>query len=65
MTAIGRFPSLETFLVAYEADRRERECEEEAGLSLAERMARARKQRDVVEVDCKIAEIMPVDSRGA
>src|SRR5215468_388158 len=64
MTAIGKFPSLEAFLVAYEADRRKREREEEAGLSLAERMARRRSQRDVVEVDCKVAEVMRDDCKG-
>jgi endonuclease G len=64
MTAIGKFPSLEAFLAAYEADRCKREREEEAGLSLAERMARRRRQRDVVEVDCKIAEVLPNDCNG-
>jgi endonuclease G len=65
MTAFGKFPSLEAFLVAYEADRRTREREEEAGLPLAERMARRPKQRDVVEIDCTIAEVMPDDTKGS
>jgi hypothetical protein len=64
MTAFGKFPSLEAFLVAYEADRRTREREEEAGLPLAERKARRPKQRDVVEVDCQIAEVMPSTPRA-
>lgn len=64
MPAFGEFPSLEAFLVAYEADRRTREREEEATVPLAAPMARRRGDRDVVEVDCRIAEVMPVDSKG-
>lgn len=65
MSAFGKFPSLEAFLTAYDADRRKRDREDEAGLSLAARMTRRRKQRDVVEVDCKIAEVKPSDTGGA
>jgi endonuclease G, mitochondrial len=64
MSAFGKFSSLEAFLVAYEADRRKRECEEEAGLSLAARRNRRRGHRDVVEVDCRIAEVDSNDTSG-
>lgn len=64
MPAFGEFPSLEAFLVAYEADRRTREREEEAGLPLAAPTAQRRGRRDVVEVDCKIAEVMADDTSG-
>jgi endonuclease G len=64
VTAFGKFPSLEAFLAAYEADRRKREREEEADLSPAARMARRRRHRDVVEADCQIAEVMPNDTNG-
>ncbi|HEX3764543.1 MAG TPA: hypothetical protein VHW23_37870 [Kofleriaceae bacterium] len=46
MTAFGKFPSLEAFVIG------------RAG------MTRARKFRDVVEVDCKIAVVEPVDTHG-
>jgi endonuclease G len=64
MPAFGEFPSLEAFLVAYEADRRTRECEEEDTLPLAVPMARRHRDRDVVEVDCKIAEVLADDTKG-
>ena len=63
MPAFGEFPSLEAFLVAYEADHHT--CErEDASLPLAAPMARRRGDRDVVEVDCRIAEVMPDDHKG-
>lgn len=63
MTAFGKFPSLDAFLVRYEADLRAREFEAEADLSPAG-MAPLATYRDVVEVDCKIAEVEPGDSSG-
>jgi endonuclease G len=65
MTGFGKFPSLEAFLTAYEADRRAREQVAEAGFSFAARTARRRRLRDVVEVACSIAEVKPADTRGA
>ena len=64
MPAFGEFPSVESFLVAYEADRCTREREEEATLPLAAPLARRRGNRDVVEVDCRIAEILRDDTKG-
>ena len=63
MTAFGKFPSLGAFLVACEDDRRKRE--QEADLSPATRTTRRRRDHDVVEVDCKIAEVMRNDTHGA
>lgn len=63
MTAFGRFPCVEAFLVAYEADRRERA--READRSPAAHGKRRPKDRDVVEVDCSIAEVEPSDTSGA
>jgi endonuclease G len=64
MTAFGQFPSLEAFLIAYEADRRQRQRAQEADLSPAEHVIRRPRDRDVVEVDCNIAEVEPSDTDG-
>ena len=63
MTASIQLPSLKAFLAALEVDRREREREEEVD-ALLEGMARRPKHRDVVEVDCSVAEIWPADNNG-
>lgn len=65
MTAFGKFPSLEAFLVAYEADRRTSERTGDVDLSSTARMTRRRRDRDVVEVDCRIAEVEPDDTHGS
>jgi endonuclease G len=64
MTASGRFPGLNAFLIACEADRREREYEEDVDLLFPARPGR-RPSRDIVEVDCKIAEVEPADTHGS
>jgi endonuclease G len=65
MTGFGKFPSLEAFLVAYEADRRIGERAKQLDLSATARMTRRRKDRDVVEVACKIARVEPDDTHGS
>lgn len=65
MTGFGKFPSLEAFLAAYEADRRMGERAKALDLSATARMTRRRKDRDVVEVDCKIAQVEPDDTHGS
>jgi endonuclease G len=65
MSAFGKFPSLEAFLVAYEAERRMGGRAGDADLSSTARMAGRHKDRDVVEVDCKIAEVEPNDTHGS
>jgi hypothetical protein len=64
MTAFGQFSSLEAFLIAYEADRRKRARAREADLSPAGYVTRRPRDRDVVEVDCNIAEVEPSDTDG-
>ncbi len=63
MTAFGKFPSLDAFLVSHDADRRAREREAEADRSPAG-MTRRSVYRDVVEVDCKIVKVEPGDTHG-
>lgn len=65
MTGFGKFPSLEAFLVAYEADRRMAEHAKALDLSATARMTRRRRDRDVVEVDCRIARVEPDDTHGS
>jgi endonuclease G, mitochondrial len=65
MTRFGKFPSLEAFLAAHEADRRAREQAADAGFSFAARVARRRKRRDIVELGCSIAEVKSNDTSGA
>jgi len=65
MSGFGKFPSLEAFLVGYEADRRMAERAKQLDLSATARMTRRRKDRDVVEVDCRIAEVEPDDTSGS
>jgi hypothetical protein len=63
MTAFGRFPSLDAFLVSYDADGCTRELEPEADRPPAGMPLRAT-YRDVVEVDCTVAEVEPGDTHG-
>src|SRR3954470_18316209 len=65
MSAFGKFPSLEAFLVAHEAERRTAGRAEDVDLSSTARMTPRRKDRDVVEVDCTIVEVEPSDTRGS
>jgi endonuclease G len=63
MTASGKSLSLDAWLVGDDADPCTRECEAEADRSLAGMPLRST-YRDVVEVDCKIAEVEPGDTHG-
>jgi endonuclease G len=65
MTGFGKFPSLDAFLVAYEADRGMEERAKQLDLSATARMTRRRRDRDVVEVACKIAQVEPDDTHGS
>jgi hypothetical protein len=61
----GKFSSFAKFIESYEASRRAELLEMERSLPLEERMARMRKQRDVVETSALLKERQPDDVDGS